>query len=121
MTHPRWVVLFLASVWLLWVQDEHFSHPNPETGRWDRHTVEWQAIGAFFTEERCRDRLQEAMAEAVSQRTAPRDAKMWYKTDGEAISWLFFPKNARPSDPVLRSHLRRYSCLPETSDPRRPQ
>jgi hypothetical protein len=100
---------------VLWVEEERFSDPKGD--RWGEHTSNWRVVGAWSHETDCRRTLRETL-ERVKLAKPPGDADLFYKVTGDSVTFLYYPKDAGPTETVTRSQVLHYVCLPDTVDPR---
>jgi len=105
-----------AGTWVLWVEDERFWDPKGE--HWGRQTRNWNVLDASSSEAECRRKLGETIKRVTNPENPPKDEDMMYKVTGDAVTFVFFPKDAKPTDKLRRSQVLRYICLPDTVDPR---
>lgn len=105
-----------ACAWVLWVQEERLS--DPRGGHWGTQRSSWRVMGASSGETECRQRLRDTI-QRVTQPEYPRqDADVMYKVTEDTVTFLFYPKDAKPTDKMTHSQIFHYACLPDTVDPR---
>ncbi len=101
---------------MLWVQDERFWDPTPKD--WGHQTRSWGVLDASSSESECRRKLGATIKRVTSPENSPKDERVMYKVTNDVVTFIFFPKDSKPTDTVTHSQVLRYVCLPDTVDPR---
>lgn len=105
-----------AGAWVLWVEEERFL--DPKGGHWGTQTRSWSVLDGSSSETECRRKLGETIKRMTNPDNLPKDEDVMYKVTGNTITFLFFQKDAKPTDKVKRSQVLHYVCLPDSVDPR---
>jgi hypothetical protein len=105
-----------ASAWALWLREERFW--NPKGGGWGSHTANWNLLGASSRKRECRRILRETVERVTRRDEPPSDADVLHEVSGDRVTFVFYPKNAKPTDTMTHSQIFHYFCLPDTVDPR---
>lgn len=107
-----------AGAWVLWVQEERFW--DAKGGHSGAQTRRWNVLDASSSETECRRKLTETIERVTHPNPPPNDADAMYKVTGDTVTFLFYPKDAKPTDTMTHSQVFHYVCLPDTVDPREP-